>query len=261
MRTTLIALTLLLPLTGCVTTESTSGWSFNYGGSSNKSYNYNVVSKAEGHPVRSGNESLRFEVRSGDCGTYKSGYDDCKYARERREQSQADYNRGEYWYHWSIYLPKDFPGINDGGSRVVMGQFHTDSPGTKGGHQLQQFANELIDDKSTGEQREVYALIPWEVPLAFLDDMRGDWTDILLHVNWTERKDGFFRVYVNGNVEPTYSRSGRTRRSDVNVYFKFGIYRARGKKTQVVYYDDVRRGRTCEEVTTHFKCEALEQTS
>ena len=141
-----------------------------------------------------------------------------------------------------------------------MGQFHTDSPlaGVKGGHQLQQFANELIDDKSTGEQREAYALIPWEVPLAFLDDMRGNWTDILLHVNWTDRKDGFFRVYVNGNSEPVYARLGSTRRRGLEAYFKFGIYRSKGKKTQVVYYDDVRRGRTCEEVTDYFDCSKLE---
>ena len=102
-----------LGLTGCVTggSENISGWSFIDGGSSNKPHNYSVVKKSEGHPVRSGETSLRFEVRAGDCGVFQgSGWDDCSKRRERKELRQSDnINIGETWYHWSIYLPKDYP--------------------------------------------------------------------------------------------------------------------------------------------------------
>ena len=40
-------------------------------------YMMNVVDKSDGHPVRSGNKSIRFEVRSGDCYQWTSGYTDC----------------------------------------------------------------------------------------------------------------------------------------------------------------------------------------
>ena len=33
-----------------------------------KKYGMEVVSKADGHPVRAGEKSIRFEVRAGDCG-------------------------------------------------------------------------------------------------------------------------------------------------------------------------------------------------
>ena len=34
-----------------------------------KGYGMQVVDKKDGHPVRSGDKSIRFEVRSGDCGS------------------------------------------------------------------------------------------------------------------------------------------------------------------------------------------------
>ena len=91
-----------------------------------------------------------------------------------------------------------------------------------------------------------------------VEEMRGRWTDVLVHARWTATRDGFIRVYVNGNTRLAYSWSGITRhpkRGD--TYFKFGIYRpmlAAETPTQIVYYDDVRSGRTCEEVTAYFDC-------
>ena len=75
-----------------------------------KKYGMQVVDKKDGHPVRAGEKSIRFEVRAGDCGKDKDGgWNDCKKDRERHELS-ARYrvSKGERWYAWSIYLPKDF---------------------------------------------------------------------------------------------------------------------------------------------------------
>mgnify|MGYP000991852319 CR=1 FL=1 len=36
-----------------------------------KNYSFEKVKAADGHPVRSGEESMRFEVRPGDCGISK----------------------------------------------------------------------------------------------------------------------------------------------------------------------------------------------
>ena len=44
-----------------------------------KNYGYQIVNKADGHPVRSGEQSIRFEVRDGDCGQDEDGgWSDCK---------------------------------------------------------------------------------------------------------------------------------------------------------------------------------------
>ena len=46
-------------------------------------YSFEKVKAKDGHPIRSGEESMRFEVRPGDCGISKGGYDDCKNDAER----------------------------------------------------------------------------------------------------------------------------------------------------------------------------------
>ena len=50
-----------------------------------KDYGMQVVDKKDGHPVRAGDKSIRFEVRSGDCGNDPDGWSDCKTDRERHE--------------------------------------------------------------------------------------------------------------------------------------------------------------------------------
>ena len=60
-----------------------------------KDYGFQVVDKKDGHPVRAGKKSIRFEVRSGDCGTDKDGeWDDCKNDRERHELSGKNFKDG-----------------------------------------------------------------------------------------------------------------------------------------------------------------------
>ena len=72
-----------------------------------KKYGMQVVNKEDGHPVRSGNQSIRFEVRPGDCG-HNEDWNDCDTDRERHELTGKRKTGGEWWYAWSIFLPKDF---------------------------------------------------------------------------------------------------------------------------------------------------------
>ena len=51
-----------------------------------KKYGMQVVNKKDGHPVRAGEKSIRFEVRPGDCG-YNEDWNDCDNDRERHELS------------------------------------------------------------------------------------------------------------------------------------------------------------------------------
>ena len=87
-----------------------------------KEYGMQVVNKKDGHPVRAGNQSIRFEVRPGDCGR-NDNHNDCETDRERHELSgRRTMSKGEWWYAWSIYFPKDY--INVYPTKTALGQFH-----------------------------------------------------------------------------------------------------------------------------------------
>ena len=271
MRAFCLALILLIAA-GCVTTgtgDNVSGWSFIDGGSSPKGYAYAVVSKDDGHPVRSGDTSLRFEVRSGDCGPIGSYWDDCSTHRERKELRQGDnINVGERWYHWSIYLPADYPVIWQA-RETDLGQFHNK------GHRLPPFMFQILGETEVRDGKYVFAEYytvlnrmdftyrtrHMQDKLLSLDDMRGKWSDFLVHVRWSAGGKGFFRVYVNGRSDPSYEWQGPTnRRTHNQVFFKFGVYTSQifdKVPTRIVYYDDVRKGRTCQEVTEYFDCDSL----
>jgi hypothetical protein len=199
-----------------------------------KSHGYAEVDKADGHPVRSGDSSRRFEVRSGDC-SWSEGWSDCDNDRERHELKSNTMADGKYWFHWSIFLPEDYPVIFP--VKVALGQFHQER-----GHVVWLFQNKdggyEIDNQVVGRSIE-------NVSVLSDAEMRGKWSDILVHVNWTDEQDGFFRVYVNGETQARYSWIGPTKTKGKMVFYKVGIYRSylsRGSgpaATQVVYYDRI----------------------
>ena len=91
-------------------------------------YAFQVVNKSDGHPVRLGKKSIRFELRSGDCHQKKpTSYNDCKAdpPAERHELGQ-EYDKialsGETWHTYSLFIPEDTPQINS--EWITMGQFH-----------------------------------------------------------------------------------------------------------------------------------------
>ena len=215
-----------------------------------KDYGFQVVDKKDGHPVRAGKKSIRFEVRSGDCGTDKDGeWDDCKNDRERHELSGKNFKDGEWWYAWSIFVPEDHFHINP--STLLLGQFHQ-----KAGHVIWMFKN--------GKKEEGYYIenqikkgVYKKSKLLSKDDMRDKWNDILVNMKWTHKDNGFFKIWINNEL--TYDYAGPTKTKGKKPYFKFGIYRAWLSKwvkaknknevpTQVIYFDEIRKGKKKEDV-------------
>lgn len=208
-----------------------------------KKYGVCIVERSNGHPTRLGHQSLRFEVKPGDCG-YNNVWDDCKNDRERHELSGNRHGDEEYWYAWSIYLPKDFKNIYP--TKLAMGQFHQSK-----GHVVWMFQN---GNGGYFVDNQVYGYTSRQDKILNQKDMLGKWNDILINAYWTDKKDGFFRVWVNGKL--SYKYSGPTKSKGKKVYQKFGIYRSfmsRYKMTkkvdlapgQVVYFDEVRTEKLC----------------
>ena len=249
----LVAITLFGVGTSSAYSENISGFKFRKSLPANfKAHGMQTVRKTDGHPVRSGKTSIRFEVRPGDCSWVK-GWNDCKNDRERHELI-SNKIRGEKWIQWSLYMPEDFPIIWP--AQTAMAQFH------QAGDRPPAF---MFQNRAGGytANRQKNHIDVENRKLLNDEDMRGKWSDILVHVKWTSKADGFFRVYVNGEVKPRYVYQGATHDPGAQVVFKFGIYRSWISRTpnvdptQVLYYDDVRLSSKCRNAATHFDCDAI----
>lgn len=242
MRSSLLWLGLLLaiPANAAAPADSAGLYSgFKRSLGAKNSHGYQVVSE----PIREGKVSERFELRSGDCSGTKD-WNDCANDRERSELGQqAPFSQPgeEYWYAFSLYVPDSYKNIFP--VKVALGQFHQEGAKSpplmfqngKGGYwadlnQTRQKSALLIEEK----------------------DLRGRWQDLLVNARWSKGKDGFVKVWVNGELK--LSREGANLTQDGPIYFKYGIYRSflsRNKNKhpdQVVYFDGVRWGKKREDV-------------
>ena len=211
-----------------------------------------IVSSKEGHPTRSGRYSLRFEVRDGDCNRNEN-WDDCSTDRSRHELSQSpggayqdhQYEGDDYWYSWSILMPPS--PLKKGNAIAFLGQFNSDNA-----------ARFYIEDFSEGLgfrfSDETNNIIEQDV-LVRNSEIRSQWTDILVHALWSSSDNGLMEVFING--ETKWSMAGPNMAGATNTYFDFGIYNAfisececDAMPTQIVYFDDIRRGMSRKDVET-----------
>ena len=227
-------------------------------------YAFQFVNKSDGHPVRLGEQSVRFELRRGDCGVSPNGYDDCAIkdpengmTSERHEISLNVDNgsplKGETWNTYSIFLPKDFPRFHF--EHITMGQFHGDGDlavgfnwniSYEGGYEVQRRTSCHLKEnrklniqtgcstRTPGNHRQT--LIPEHVLL-------GKWHDIVFNVKWTTKKNGYLKQWINGKL--IYHYQGNTKTPGEMDQFQFGIYRGPTpetpkEKTAIAYFDEIR---------------------
>ena len=199
------------PSSDCLAGDSdtVSGWSFEKSLPTHfKDYGHEVVSATEGHPVRAGKQSIRFEIRAGDCG-WNRYWNDCTTDRERHELSTATRNTrttwssGEKWYHWSIFFPEDHPVIHP--ALLILGQFHQiDSypvwlfhNGPGGGYYVVNFTT----GKPVGGFKRVLTD----------SEMRGKWTDVLTQCTGPTKTTVFSGCGSTVRGHPGFRGRGRPR--------------------------------------------------
>ena len=187
-------------------------------------------------------------VRNGDCGEDPGKWSDCKNDRQRHELS-GDRFRGKAWYAYSIYLPNDFKTVYP--VKSAMAQFHQ-----KGSWPTLMFQ---FTDMGYYADRQLGYQTQEMKKLLDVKDMIGKWNDILIHINSTSKDSGFYKIWVNGNLK--YEYNGTITGGEEN-YFKFGIYQTKVSvwsmyhhdtpyPTQVVYYDEIRAGKSRKAVTKY----------
>lgn len=202
-----------------------------------------------------GTKVERFELRSGDC----SG-SDCRTDRERVEKIQG---KGaalgkDIWVAWSVYLPANFPRQ---GRKMYskVGQWHL--PKFQGMGQGPNLLFEVSDQclKLTAKDSRVADTDPMRpAPNIFSKcivarkAILGHWTRYMVNAKWSTGPDGYIKVFVNGVQKWAYK--GQTVNVAVRPYFRYGIYRSFVSRcggpcpTQIVYYKDVRQGKSRKQV-------------
>lgn len=233
---------------------------------SDTEYGYKVVTSP--HPIRAGINSIRFELRDGDCGS-QHNWSDCENDRSRVEIiSKKEFLLGENkWFAWSIYIDESYEDVYP--TKTTLGQIvqYEGPSGIAGGYPsyppLIQFEivngnyvlthHELTGDKDNIiDQTKNFKLIS-------LSEMKGAWIDFVMHIKF--EKDGLLEFFVNGEHQLIIDKNLMHFEPE-KFYFKFGIYNAFvsryknkfGKKlpTQIVYFDEVRTGDNRESVDLRY---------
>ena len=244
-----------------------------------------------------GKYSIRFEMRAGDCGSDDCPRGNFKGAYGRSEmyipgeENSLDpkyyHDLGEHWYAWSMYIPEETSHIRP--AYTTLGQFkeHSkfykkrdkktkcDSAGMPLWFNLEREGLGLAKAKCIIKNDKPIFIITHadEVIIIPNAELKNKWLDFLLHVNWSYEDDGFMHLWVN-DKKVHVVKKGITRDFPFKVKgklpgvsFRFGIYNGKidkyekrlGKKrpTQVVYYDSIKRGTTCQDTALWHDCNNL----
>ena len=234
-------------------------------------YAFKIVDKSDEHPVRLGEQSVRFEVRRGDCGISSGGYNDCE-ARSERHELKADEHsfKGVTWHTYSLFLPNDLP--IPGFDWNCMGQFHFDGDAAPAfqwdveyvGYELKRRTScNLPENKNKGcsvdnpgNHRQT---------VIKKKDLLGKWYDHIFNVKWSLKQDGYLKHWINGKLVYHYQGSNLT--PGEKVSFQFGIYRGflnitPKEVTHVAYYDEIRYAKkSCKKLKLEdlgYSCDELE---
>ncbi|MBP80552.1 MAG: hypothetical protein CL395_01095, partial [Acidiferrobacteraceae bacterium] len=216
-----------------------------------------------GGQVRSGANSFRFELRPGDCGhgfpPYSEGgniHGDCLSGSERAELSSTSFDdNGDAWYAWSIYH-QNYQFLN--GGSPIHGQFKHVGGGGCGEGSSRSACIALFLVSPSGMQVHFDAFQEISPAIIPPGQLNNKWNDIRVHAKWSTGADGIFQVWVNGTLK--LDRRGANLQPGMGPHrFRFGIYRsqvsrASNNHTQVVYYDEVMRGGSCESVSQFMTC-------
>ena len=247
-----------------MTASKNSGYGSHTNFFGQKKKNFQLITNPD--EARRGEKYQRFEVADGDCfGT--DDWNDCETDRERVEFSATPMQKpsGKQCFAFSIMLDESFQSASP--TNTSLGQIHQEGgpkgamEGIKSNPPLIQFdvKNDFYDlnwhvlsgsVNNVMDKSVFYQLIP-------INDMKSKWTDISFCLDFANKN---ISVWVNGDKKVNIDKAPMNAKFIPSaIYFKHGIYRSFISKyksshgtdimpTQIVYYDEVRRGSSIDEV-------------
>lgn len=196
---------------------------------------------------RYGWSSEKITVSAGEC--FGS---DCQrtpvYERKEFTETGLAVDGDEFWYGWSFYVP-----LESANPWVYFGQIMMPPDDESNVYAplwmfLKQYQQPfcMVFDPTQTQNRSCGSPSSNNITLISDQQFAGKWHDIVLHIKYSQTQ-GLTEVWVDGELKGKYEgytlRSGRK-----GAYFKYGVYRIAAEKPTIVYYDEVRKGKTREEV-------------
>ena len=242
---------------------SYSGWKRHDGIKGINNHNFQFVNDST--KSRRGNQYQRFELREGDCFNL-GNWDDCANDRQRVEFTANPFlpPKGNQCIAFSIMLDKSFEAIEP--SPTALAQIHQRGgpSGFAGGFKsnpgiLMFHAEEGYYDFDWlylhGPRNDITQL-DLKFRLLPLDEMKGKWNDISFCLDFAKSN---MSLWVNGKRKFNINQPPHGLHLPESIFFKYGIYQSfttwykeehnKDKTpTQIVYYDEIRRGSSIEEV-------------
>ena len=243
---------------------SNSGFKFHKNFMSQNKHNFNYIKDSS--KARAGDYYQKFELRNGDCFADET-WNDCDNDRQRIELSSRPNQpvSGKQCYGYSLKLSNDFTDIRK--VSTTLGQIHQHGGPSGKANSLSSFPPLIQIDarkkslylnwhKLSGSKDNVIdESVYYELKL--LKNMKGVWTDISLCLDFENKR---VDVWVDGESKVKILKSPIFFEPE-SIYFKHGIYQSfisaytkfKGETpSQIVYYDEVRRGNSIEEVDINF---------
>ena len=240
--------------------KTNSGFTYHKNFKSQNKHNVNYIE--DNSKSRSGNYYQKFELRNGDCFSDEN-WNDCDNDRQRIELSSEPNQpiSGKQCYGYSIKLSNNFTDIRK--VSTTLGQIHQKGGPSGKANSLSSFPPLIQIDarkgnlylnwhKLSGSKDNVKDESKY-YKLKTLKSMKGVWTDISLCLDFENKR---IDAWVNGKHIIKILKSPIFFEPE-SIYFKHGIYQSfisnytsfKGETpTQIVYYDEVRRGNSIEDV-------------
>ncbi len=215
-------------------------------------YSNLIVNKSDNHPVHSGERSLRFEIRKGECSS-NSYFDDCSNDRTRTEV--YEYNRVNIEpdmiqsYEYSMYLVSNEyfnPGndLNPYSPLTVVSQIYFDDKSIEEDAKGQFY---LLVDNDQNLRIRTHTPFTYNIDKQelLMENIFDKWITIKMEL---DNKFNFFRLFIDGDLvfQDNYTFIPENN-IDPQYFFKAGVYNSfmseakREYRTQVIYYDNLER--------------------
>jgi len=213
-----------------------------------------LVNKSDGQPVLDGNQSVRFEIRPGDCNASNS-YDDCVNNRSRWELmsngTQDKSTQGQIiTYQYYVYIPTQpliRPATRAGvhGNDTVMTCLTQLNWFSRTGTDHSILAGLYVDEVGGLFVRTSTDFAYNGGAQVTIDSNPYDkWIKMTYVIKSTTAADGYIKIYVNDKL---ITNETRATLPDLNstTLLKIGIYNgslsfsAQPWQTQVVYFDSI----------------------
>jgi hypothetical protein len=206
---------------------------------------YSIQSVAD--MKKNGEDSLRFELRSGDAWVNQAFVPTFRDEVSTEESAPANSVR---WYALSVYFPTNFP-IED--NRLLIAQWHSRwhllQPGRMPPVAFRFINGQFLVTLRHSADRVIRdpEAVPAETLFEKDNFALGQWHDFVLQARWSCKDDGFVNIWWNGRKIVAY-RGPVGYDEATGPYLKFGLYHDDTDKTYVAYFNQVKSGPTAQDI-------------